>query len=279
MLRSLRRARSAVARRRLSRRLSLAGVPVRGRAGAGARPRVHRFAQVPQIGKADLPPVPLAVWIAGTEVTDDAARTRDALSAGTVPPAAVLDGALSDALAAVRAEHLVLMRAGDIPAPLALERLGQAAAMAPDARVITCDEDQLGDRWGAPITASAAGAFARPLAGLRRQRDAARRGPEPAAALLDGLGAGTSFGHELALALAGPEGGQHAHVPLLLCHRAAGDPRSRDRTRRPRAFYRAWNRGADGAGRREGRRPQGASADRRRASGARSSSASATKRS
>src|SRR5256885_1645914 len=106
--------------------------------GLMALPRVHRFAAVPVIGEATLEPAPLAVWI---EDGDDAASTRDALAKAKPAPVAVLDGPLADALGRCRAAHVLLMRAGDLPAPSAIERFGQAASLAPDANLITCDED------------------------------------------------------------------------------------------------------------------------------------------
>jgi GT2 family glycosyltransferase len=191
-----------------------------------ARPRIHRFARPPLIGEPDVRPLPLAVWIDGTGPA--AQRTRDALDRGMTPPAAVLGGELTDALASGRAEHVILMRAGDVPAPLALTRLGQAAALAGDAAIITCDDDELGDERA-------------------RRRPHFRPGPSPdrwlacedsgpllvvdrvrATALLSELTDQPSWRHELALALAGSGSQCHAHVPQLLCHRAPHDgPRLR----------------------------------------------------
>jgi GT2 family glycosyltransferase len=183
-------------------------------------PRVHRFARPPLLGAPELPADPLAVWIEGGG--DLAARTRASVQAGTRPPTRILDGPLATALAAVRDERVVLLRAGDELAPLALERLGQVARMAPDAAVITADSDQLGP-------------------GSRRRAPRLRPGPSPdhwladdacgplltadrrlALELAGELGAGPGWWHELALRLAGPASARHAHVPMLLCHQRLG---------------------------------------------------------
>jgi hypothetical protein len=185
-----------------------------------ATPRVHRFARVPVLGEPELAPVPLAVWIE-TSSSDAADRTRAALADGTVGPAEVLEGpSLGAALARTRADRVVIVRAGDEPAPLALERLGQAFALAPDAAVITCDEDALEagggriepafrpgpspDRW---LACDDSGV----LLAVDRERAAA-------AVAESELGGGPGGRHELALRLAGPGAEHHAHVPMLLCH-------------------------------------------------------------
>jgi GT2 family glycosyltransferase len=188
--------------------------------GVAAAPRVHRFAAVPMVGEPDTAAAPVAVWIdAETSGADGAAliRTRAALEESTVAPVAVLEGPLPAALAATSTERVMLVRAGDEPAPLALERLGQAATLAPDAAVITCDEDRL-------------------AAGRSRREPHFRPGPSPdrwlacddSGALLvvdrerasAALAAGGSaaWGHGLALALAGVASEHHAHVPMPLCH-------------------------------------------------------------
>ena len=186
-----------------------------------ATPRVHRFAQVPRLGDAGTAAEPLAVWI---EPGDEQAvgRTRAALAANTIAPAIVLDGSLRDALTGSRAARVVLVCAGDELAPLALERLGQAATLARDAAVITCDDDRLAhdgvrraprlrpgpspDRWLAVDDSG-------PLLVVDR---------ELAGGCLDDLAGGSAWRHELALTLAGPGGEHQAHVPMLLCHRGAG---------------------------------------------------------
>jgi O-antigen biosynthesis protein len=187
----------------------------------GARPRVHRFARPPVLGDADLDPVSFAVWVDGEG--DAAMRTRAALSRGTAAPSLILDGPLDAALASTRSERVLLVRAGDEPDSLALERLGQAAVLAPDADVITCDEDQLTERRS-------------------RRAPRFRPGPSPdwwlarddsgsmlvvsrtgTAACLNELAPGPAWRHELAVRLAGSGAESHAHVPQLLCHR---DPES-----------------------------------------------------
>jgi GT2 family glycosyltransferase len=189
-----------------------------------AQPRLHRFARPPVLGDAGMRPLPLAVWIDGERDGDAATRTRTALQAGTVAPSVLLDGPLQAALAGTRSERVVLVRAGDEPAPLALERLGQAAALASDAAIITCDDDELSptgerhsprfapgpspDHW---LACDDSG----PLLVVERQR---------AAAGLSKLAGGEAWRHELALVLAGPGGDDHAHVPMLLCHRGSGAP-------------------------------------------------------
>jgi GT2 family glycosyltransferase len=207
-----------------------------------ARARVHRFARPPLIGAPDLAPEPLAVWIDGDGLA--AQRTRDALAQGTVAPSAVLGGDLPEALATSRADRVILIRAGDIPAPLAVERLGQAAALAGDAAVITCDDDALGE------------------AGARRDPHF-RPGPSPdrwlacedsgtllvierarAAARLAARGSDPSDRHALALALAGPTSAAHAHVPLLLCHRRPSGAEQPPSSAGIEAALREWEPGA-----------------------------------
>ena len=122
-----------------------------------------------------------------------------------------------------RAEWLLVVRAGDRLAPRALERFGQAAALAPDAALLTSDEDRL-DRAG------------------RRHDPMLRPGPSPdlmlavdlvgAAVCLrrdPALAAGGLAGdpplarYRLALALAGGDGAGHAHLPAIVVHRGDGE--------------------------------------------------------
>jgi O-antigen biosynthesis protein len=183
-------------------------------------PRLHRFALPPVLWQPDREPVPLAVWIEGDG--EAAERSRAALAGGTRAPTAVLARSLREALTETRSEWLVLVRAGDEPAPLALERLGQAVAEADDADLITCDADEVSadgirhspkvrpgpspDRW---LSCDDSG----PLLVVRCER---------AAAVAHELASSTAWRHELALMLAGPGGERHAHVPLLLCHTPTG---------------------------------------------------------
>jgi GT2 family glycosyltransferase len=180
---------------------------------------VHRFAQIPQLARPPVDTAPVAVWIDGE--AELRTRTRGSLDGGSVPPAAVLEGDLAEALNSTRAEHVLLVTAGDTLASLAVERFGQAAALEPRAAVITCDEDQLDsalrrhtprfrpapspDRWLACDDSS------RTL--LVRREDAQRR--------LGELADDDAWRHELALRLAGPGANGAAHVPLLLSHRGA----------------------------------------------------------
>ncbi|MDX6673543.1 MAG: O-antigen biosynthesis protein [Solirubrobacteraceae bacterium] len=176
------------------------------------RPRVHRFAVPPVIGDADARSEPIAVCI---EPDGDAAATRASLERQTVAPASVLEGMAADALPGMRAERVLLLAAGDALPPQALERLGQAAALAPDAALITFDEDRL-DADG------------------ERRDPVIRPGPSPDA-LAERDVAGSAFvvarevalpagvddeRHALARALAGSGGAGQAHVPLVLRHAA-----------------------------------------------------------
>jgi O-antigen biosynthesis protein len=182
-------------------------------------PRVHRFARPAVLGRSALKPRPLAVWIDGDGEAADATRT--ALAASTCGAAAIVEGSLHEALASTRAEHVLIVRAGDEPAPLALERLGQAAALADDALVITCDDDRLTRERGRDTPTF------RPGPSPDRWLACDDSGPmfavarKPALALVGQLQGGLSWRHELALRLAGAAGECHAHVPMLLCHRSA----------------------------------------------------------
>jgi GT2 family glycosyltransferase len=185
-----------------------------------AVPRVHRFARVPTVAEAGAPAEPLAVWIEGDG--ERAAVTRAGLAAWPGAAPDVLEGPLTDALARCRADRVLLIRAGDVLAPLALERFGQAAALAPDADLITCDEDDVDaagvrhgprfapcpspDRW---LACDASGST------LLVARAAAE-------AALPWLTGGAAWRHELALVLAGRGAGRAAHVPALLSHRGPG---------------------------------------------------------
>jgi GT2 family glycosyltransferase len=163
-----------------------------------AAPRVHRFAANVVVGGADTRAEPVTAAVAVD-------------CAGAI---AALEGA---------GEEWVLLTAPqDTLSPLAVERFGQAVALAPGATLITCDEDEL----------TPAGARVSPRL---------RPGPSPDLMLAcDGFGAalcvaraaalealarceeGPAWRYELALRLAGPDGAGHAHTPVILCHRGAG---------------------------------------------------------
>ena len=184
-----------------------------------AVPRVHMFAVPPLIATDDLNPAPLAVWIEDAG-GDWAAQALSALATDR-QPAAVLEGSLIAALGSTTASHVLLLGRGCLPAPLAVRRLGQAVALAPDAAVITTDEDRVGP-------------------GQRRHGPHFRPGPSPdrwlatddtgrmivvsreaAARLGRDVSAGSAWLHELALGLAldGPATQPNAaHVPMLLSH-------------------------------------------------------------
>lgn len=184
-----------------------------------AHPRVHRFASPPVLSEPGLAATPAAVWLEGDGPGGPTSRATASLQAGTCGPTQIVGGPLREALERIRDERVVLMRAGDELAPVALERLGQAASLVPDAAVITTDDDAL--------TPSGA-----------RQTPRLRPGPSPDRWLacddsgpllmvdrrrtldcLAVIGSGPGWRHRLALVLAGPRSERHAHVPMLLCHR------------------------------------------------------------
>ena len=177
-----------------------------------ARPRVHRFAAPPVIGDADARGEPIAVCI---EPAGDPAATHASLQGQTVAPASVIGGMAADALRGLRAERVLLLAAGDALAPTALERLGQAAALAPDAALITFDEDRLdadGERRDPLIRPG-------PSPDALAERDVT--GSAFAVARERALAAGVDGErHSLARSLAGSHGAGHAHVPLILRHAA-----------------------------------------------------------
>lgn len=186
-------------------------------------PRVHRFARPPLVGSPRLCPVPLAVWI-GEDTGDRAERTRAALAQSTVEPLMILNGELHEALSSIRCDYVALVRGGDELAPFALERLGQAAQLAGDANVITCDDDLL-----TPARARCAPRF-RPGPSPDRWLACDDSGPllvvrrEEALKRASRLTSRSAWRHELSLELSGLDGEHHAHVPFLLCHRGADVP-------------------------------------------------------
>ena len=116
-----------------------------------ARPRVHRFAAPPVLGDPGLQPQPIALII-DTTAGGDAAATRASIEAGGVlgvdpanplTAAAVVEGDPRRLLGEVRAPWAAVIAAGDRLGRGALRRLGQAAALAGDAALLTCDDDVL----------------------------------------------------------------------------------------------------------------------------------------
>jgi FkbM family methyltransferase len=167
-----------------------------------ARPRVHRFAAVPLVGEPGAPSRPLAVWIDAAAGGDDAV-TRASLERQTAPAARVLDSPDG-------ADWTVRVVAGDVLAPEALERLGQAIELAPDAAIVTCDDDLLDPRGRRHSPLLRPG----PSPDLWRARD-------PQLGLFAARGGdGGASPYRLLVELGGPDGERHAHVPLVLCHRA-----------------------------------------------------------
>ena len=174
------------------------------------RPRVHRFAAPPVVGDADARGAPIAVCV---EPGGDAAATRASLERQTVAPASVVEGMAADALPELRAERVLLLFAGDVLAPGAVERLGQAAALAPDAALVTFDEDRLdadGERRDPVIRPG-------PSPDALAERDVAGSAFVVARARALAAGVGGER-HALARALAGSGGAGQAHVPVVLRH-------------------------------------------------------------
>ena len=177
-------------------------------------PRVHRFAAPPLIAEPGGPAAPVAVCIEPNG-GQDGSPTRVSLEHQTHKVASVFEGEPSDALAATTAPWLAVIRAGDQLSPRAIELLGQAARLAPDALLLTCDEDEL-------------------TGGGKRERPRLRPGPSPDLLLARDLtsslvcirhGSPASFGngvwrYQTALRLAGPTAAGLAHVPAVLCHGA-----------------------------------------------------------
>jgi GT2 family glycosyltransferase len=185
-----------------------------------ARPRAHRFAAAPIEGPGDTPAEPLAVCL-DPEGGGDAAVTRASLERQTVGPAATVEAPLKHAADRHRADWTLRVRAGDRLAANAVERLGQAITLAPDAVIVTVDDDL--------------------AVGGRRRSPRLRPGPSPdlwvghdpalamyavnRAAISEATGDISSY--RLLLALAGPDGARQAHVPLVLCHAHRPVPRER----------------------------------------------------
>ena len=196
--------------------------------GLTERPRVHRFAAAPVVGEPGLEPEALAVCVDPSG--GDVAATLFSLGRQSAGAAQVLECPLRQALTDSRAGWLAVVAAGDRLASRALERLGQAAALAPDAEVITCDEDVAGGDGrrreprvhpGPSPDALVAGTIAPPVVLVAREA--------ALAAVVDGEGGE----RELLGALAGPAGAGHAHLPQILLHRAARPARAEANARSP----------------------------------------------
>jgi GT2 family glycosyltransferase len=216
-------------------------------------PRVHRFAAPPLIAEPGSPGDPVAVCIE-PDAGRDPGRTRTSLDRQTRPAVSVIEATPGEALARTTAPWLAVVRAGDELAPQAVERLGQAARLAADARFITCDEDELGG-------------------GGDRVRPRLRPGPSPDLLLArdltsslvcvrregcDSLANG-SWRYRAALTLGGPAGAGLAHVPAVLCHGPASPPDGDAELRAVREALGDWHQGAAsleaGPGVRRVRRP------------------------
>lgn len=174
--------------------------------GLSPHPRVHLFARTPVVGDERTPAV-----------------------------------AVGEDIASGTSEWVAFVASGHRPVAGALERLGQAATLAPGALVITAD-DQSRSRVGARLRARLRPGpspdrwlAADPDFGLM----AVRR--EPA---LTALRAGAS-GHELFLRLSGPDAAGHAHVPEVLSEAARTRTAIRqDPGRAVRAVLGEWEPGA-----------------------------------
>jgi GT2 family glycosyltransferase len=189
-----------------------------------AGPRVHRFAAVPLVGDPRTAPAPVAVCVDPAQ-GGDAAATRASLEAQTVGPAAVLERDPAAGAAETTAPWVAVVAAGDQLAPAAVERLGQGAALAPGAALITCDDDVL-DRAGRRVDPRCRPGPSPDLLAARDVSGALLCVPREQLARTDT--AQPSWGHRLAVRLAGPAGAGHAHLPQILCHaarrRAPGPP-------------------------------------------------------
>jgi GT2 family glycosyltransferase len=178
-------------------------------------PRVHRFAAPPAIGDPDLEGGPVAVCVESREGIDPR-PTLASLEQQTRKPAQVFEGEAREVLGATSAPWIAVVRAGDRLSPLAVERLGQAARLAPDAALVTCDEDSLSGASG-------------------RGHPTLRPGPSPDLLLARDLTSslvcvnrerltkdcdleGPGWRYRLALGLGGAGGHGLAHVPAILAH-------------------------------------------------------------
>lgn len=139
-----------------------------------------------------------------------------------VTPAGVAVLADARELAQTRAPWALVLEAGDRLADGAVEAFGRAAALAPDAAVITADEDRLerGRRTGPSLRPG-------PSPDLLATRDLVGAAllvrPDRAVAAGVALGA-PGWRHALARALTGPDGAGAAHAAAVLVHRGADAP-------------------------------------------------------
>lgn len=217
-------------RRRSAARDAYAAFVERVEPGLSIRPHLRRFAVPPALVEPREDPQPISVLV-DTTGGGDAQDTRDSLP-GAVPAA---DGDARRLLGEVRTPWAAVVTAGDRLADGALKRLGQAAALAAcapaaggeaaghlagDVAVITGDDDVL-DRAGRRVSPRF---FPGPSPDLLRERDVTgsvhlfRTAGLPAH-----LPEGPRWRYELTRHLAGPAGAGHAHLALVLAHRAAGD--------------------------------------------------------
>jgi GT2 family glycosyltransferase len=181
-------------------------------------PRVHRFARPPVVGAPALAAEQMVVCV----VPDDprsSPRAQSSLERQSVAPAEVIRAFPAEALSSTRAPWIMFLAEDDELAPIAIERLGQAVALAPDVALLTCDEDdrtRLGRanprlRPGPSPELLAESDVAGGLLCVRRER-------------VRHLPAGRAWRYELALRLAGADGGGHAHVPAILRHAGSARP-------------------------------------------------------
>jgi GT2 family glycosyltransferase len=183
--------------------------------GLGIRPQLRRFAAPPAYVDPRTEPQAISVVI-DTAGGGDPHVTRDSLP-GAVP---AVDGDGRSLVGDVRTPYAAVIAAGDRLADGALRRLGQAAATAPDAAVITGDDDVL-DRADRRVDPRF---FPGPSPDLVRERDLTgsvqlvRTSRLPAH-----VPEGPRWRYELARQLAGPASAGHAHLGLVLAHRASGD--------------------------------------------------------
>ena len=183
--------------------------------------RLHRFARPPVVAPATAAGERILVWIDGDGPA--AERTLDSIRRSTTAPAGVVSGALGPALTDSRADRVMLLRAGDTLAPFALERLGQAAVLAPDAALLTADEDHLSFTGERVLPRFRPGPSPDHWLAEDDSGNLLVVSREAAAASLSRVGSDLGWRHQLALELAGRDSARHAHVPLLLCHVAERD--------------------------------------------------------